>query len=297
MFRSLSSRACAVFFSSSLSFGVALSEGESLEHRAKKANPWKARKSSYVEKEADPDIAIISGTANRALSEKICLVMNRTLSDVEINKFSDGEISINIKESMRGKDVFVVQTCSPPVNENIMELLLSVAAAKRAGASTVTAVIPYFPYKLNRRGLPISTTHHSRFLWNASADVAKMLHILGVDKVISVDLQRTGQGHEACFFKAQLPAETISTNDLFVEYFARTLDNYPIAIVSPNTEYAKKARKIQKKLAAARPGMSVDYAVFLRSDAEPVIGKGVTLDFQGDVKGKDVILIEDYIGE
>jgi ribose-phosphate pyrophosphokinase len=263
-----------------------------------KAYPWRASDHTALpDKEADPDISIISGTASHDLSRKVCTILNRQLSDVDINKFSDGEIFVNIKESMRGKDVFIIQTCSPPVNDSVMELLLTVAAAKRSGANTVTAVVPYFGYKLNRRGLPINTTHQTRFLWNAAGDLAKMLQVAGVDKVVSVDLQRPGQGHEACFFNVTLPAETIATNDLFVDYFRSVLEaDWPVAVVSPNTEYAKKAKKFQKKLLQCRPELQVDYAAFLRSDAEPVstVGK---LELQGDIKGKDVILIEDYIGK
>lgn len=244
----------------------------------------------------DPDISIISGTANRPLSEKIAQCLGRDLSDVEMKRFADGEISILINESMRGKDVFILQTCASPVNDSVMELLLSVAAAKRSGATSVTAVIPYFGYKLNRRGLPISTTHHSRFLWSAASDLAKMLLVMGVDKVISVDLQRPGQGHEACFFHQSLPAETITTHDLFTEHFHNTLSrDTPIVIVSPNTELVKKAKKFQSKLSNLRPTQEIDCAAFLRSDSDLSYLKGAPLELQGDVRGKDVVLIEDYI--
>jgi ribose-phosphate pyrophosphokinase len=244
----------------------------------------------------DPDISIISGTANRPLSDKIALTLGRDLSDVDIKQFADGEISIVINESMRGKDVFILQTCASPVNDSVMELLLSVAAAKRSGANSVTAIIPYFGYKLNRRGLPISTTHHSRFLWSAASDLAKMLLVMGVDKVISVDLQRPGQGHEACFFHQSLPAETITTHDLFTEYFHKTLSNdTPLVIVSPNTELVKKAKKFQSKLSQLRPSQEIECAAFLRSDSDLSYVKGAPLELQGDVRGKDVVLIEDYI--
>lgn len=263
----------------------------------RKVSPWKEG-GKYDNNVIEPGISIISGTANKSLSQRISTLLGRNLSDVDIHKFSDGEISIQINESMRGKDVFIIQTCSPPVNDRIMELLLSVAAAKRSGATTVTAIIPYFGYKLNRRGLPISSTHHTRFLWNAAGDLAKMLQVAGVDKVISVDLQRTGQGHEACFLKAQLPAETISTNDLFVDYFQKKLDpTCPIVIVAANIENVKKAKKYQKKLSLGLPTANVDCAAFLRTDAESSIFKGAQLELQGDVKGKDVVLIEDYIGK
>jgi ribose-phosphate pyrophosphokinase len=192
-----------------------------------------------------------------------------------------------------GKGVFVIQSCAPPVNESIMELILCIGAAKRAGASHVTAVIPYFGYRLNRRGLPLSTTHHSRFLWNAASDLAKMLMIVGADKVISVDLQKPGQGHEACFFKTQLPAETISTHDLFAQHFQQSMSGEaPIVVVAPNTEMVKKAKKFQRKLKSFRPEWDIETATFLRTDAEPAALSQIL----GDLKGKDVVLIEDYIG-
>lgn len=240
----------------------------------------------------NPDIAIISGTACAELSQQISQELDMALCKVSISQFSDGETFVNIQESMRGKDVFVIQTCAPPVNESVMELVLSIGAAKRSGASHVTAVIPYFGYRLNRRGLPLSTTHHSRFLWNAAGDLAKMLLIVGADKVISVDLQKPGQGHEACFFRTNLPAETISTNDLFVQHFQSIITgDAPIVVVAPNSELVKKATKFQRKLKSVRPEWALDSAVFLRTDAEPTS----TASFLGDVKGKDVVLIEDYI--
>lgn len=247
-----------------------------------------------LDKNQNPDIVIISGTTSVPLSQKVCQELQRPLSNVAISQFSDGETFVNIQESMRGKDVFVIQTCAPPVNDNIMELLLSIAAAKRSGASSVTAVIPYFGYRLNRRGLPLSTTHHSRFLWNAAGDLAKMLLVVGADKVISVDLQKPGQGHEACFFKTQLPAETISTHDLFVQYFQHNLPgDAPIVVVAPNTELVKKAKKFQRKLKSLQPEWTVDTAAFLRTDADAA----PLSNLLGDVKGKDVVLIEDYIGK
>lgn len=250
-----------------------------------------------VQSEQDPHIAIISGSSNPQLSQKICRYLDRGLSTVEIRKFSDGEIFINIKESLRGKDVYIIQTCSPPVNDSVMELFLAIAAAKRAGATRVTAVIPYLGYRLNRRGLPISTTHNTRFLWNAAIDLAKMLHVAGADKVISMDLQRPGQGHEACFFPTYLPAETITSNDSFVRYFTEILNpETPVVVVSPNVEFTKKAKKFESKLKQISD-LDVSQGLFLRTDADTPNQKGAALDFKGDVKGADVILIEDYVGK
>jgi ribose-phosphate pyrophosphokinase len=247
------------------------------------------------------DIIIISGTASKLLAKKVTEKLGTKLSNVETVRFSDGEIISYINESIRGKHVFILQTCSPPVNDNIMELLLTIAAARRSGASSVTAVIPCFGYYHHRRGLPISTLLNSRFLWNASADLAKMLKVVGVDKVISLDLQRPGQGHEACFFDSAVPVETISSTDAFVTYFKENIDLVnPVVVVAPNTEFVKKARKFQKKLKANTDLKSVEYATFLRNDSNPdsfVNNKNIQLpELLGDVNGADVILIDDYIG-
>jgi len=96
-------------------------------------------------------VAIIGGTGHRQLGEEIAELMGVRLIDSEISRFADGEVSIKLNENLRGKDVFIIQTCASPVNDNIFELLLSISTAKRAGAERVTAVIPYFGYKHHRR--------------------------------------------------------------------------------------------------------------------------------------------------
>ncbi len=157
------------------------------------------------------EIAIIAGSASKNMARDICKNLGVSPLHSVVTRNGGGEILLEIVDSVRERDVFVIQTCSTPTNDNFMELLLTISALKRSGAASVTAVIPYFAYKHHRRGLPLSTTHHSRFLWSAAGDMGKMLATMGADKIISVDLQRPGQGHEACFFNTNLPAETIST--------------------------------------------------------------------------------------
>ena len=99
----------------------------------------------------ESNLVVLSGSANQALSQQIAELLQTPLLDVTTKRFSDGEINCVINESIRGKDVFIIQTCAAPVNDNVMELLLTVAAARRAGANTVTTVIPYFGYKYHRR--------------------------------------------------------------------------------------------------------------------------------------------------
>ena len=129
---------------------------------------------------------IIGGTAHKTFTDEISALINIPLADSSLSRFSDGETAIKINSQVRGSDVFIVQTCAAPVNDSIMELLLTVSCARRAGASRIIAVIPYFGYKHHRRGHPISSKNSSRFLSSGAMDFAKMLQEMGVDRVIAV---------------------------------------------------------------------------------------------------------------
>ena len=203
MFRTLLSRRFASFAVPSIATAITLSYDRETH----------ATGLSHAAIINDSNVVVLSGSANLLLSQQIADILKTPLLDVTTKRFSDGEINCVINESIRGKDVFIIQTCAAPVNDNVMELLLTVAAARRAGANTVTTVIPYFGYKyhrrylniilvlkerdsvlivsleliltlslqstllfsdphylfsLNYRGLPISTTYSSRFLWNSA---------------------------------------------------------------------------------------------------------------------------------
>ena len=142
-------------------------------------------------------ILMIQGSAHTKLATEICELIDVPKANVNISRFADGEVSVQIDDSIRGKNIFIIQTCAAPVNDNVMELLLTISCARRSGARRINAVIPYFGYKHHRRGSPISTKHGSRFLASGAMDFAKMLTEMGVDRVIAVDLQRPGQGSEA----------------------------------------------------------------------------------------------------
>jgi ribose-phosphate pyrophosphokinase len=152
---------------------------------------------------------LLAGTGNRELALNISKYLGVKPADMKLTRFSgilfhsvlimllivlDGEVVMDVKVPMGGKDIFIVQPCSNPVNDNMMELLLMISCAKRCGAVRVTAVVPYFGYRYHRRGEPISTKNQSRFLWSASGDFSKMLRVMGVHRIIAVDLHRTGQG-------------------------------------------------------------------------------------------------------
>jgi hypothetical protein len=116
---------------------------------------------------------------------QVCKQLDIRPIDAVVGRFADGECKIEVDQNIRGKDVYIIQSCIAPVNDSAMELLLLVSCAKRSGAKRVNAVVPYFGYKHHRRGSPISTGLSSRFLWSAAADFAKMLEVVGADRVIS----------------------------------------------------------------------------------------------------------------
>lgn len=243
-------------------------------------------------------LLLISGTAHKVLAEEISSLIGKSLSDTSIKRFSDSEVSIQVNDSIRGKNVFIIQPCAAPVNDSIMELLLTISTAKRAGANRVTAVVPYFGYKHHRRSMSTSTRHQSKFLSSGAMDVAKMLQEMGVDHVVAVDVQRPGQGHEACLMDNNIPLEVIVTTDLMIDYFVKNvkLDN-PIVVVSPNAECVKKARKFQLGF---RKGYNRE--VKLASFFHSTTGSGPTdvdklelLLGKAQIAGSDVVIVDDMV--
>jgi ribose-phosphate pyrophosphokinase len=282
----------------------------------------RAKGSGTAEGEKKRDFSkflIVGGTANTSLSNDVCKLLGTAVAPVDVTRFSDGEVCCVINESVRGKDVYLIQSFGSPVNDNIMELLLTITALRRSGAGNITAVIPYYGYKFHRnRGMPISTTMQSRFLWNAAGDVAKMLSVCGVDKVLSVDLQRPGQNQEAAFFPGHIPVETIDSNSLFVNHFASSSgpegslikDGDKFVVLSPNTEFVKKAKRFQRKLQGRLNNKGIQaevgYAAFLEDElndndiipldpAKPAIKFSDFDALLGDVRGADVIIIDDIV--
>lgn len=194
-------------------------------------------------------LTLISGSAHKDLATAISKEINVPLCDATVKRFADGEVAIQINDNIRGQDVFIVQTCAAPVNDSIMELLLTISCARRSNVQRITAVVPYFGYKHHRRGNAISTKHNSRFLWSGVGDFAAMLQEMGVDRVITVDLQRPGQGLESSFFDNAVPVETLLSTDLFVHHLTNEMQlNEPVTIVAPNAECYHKARKFQTEL-------------------------------------------------
>eukprot|EP00607_Mallomonas_marina_P001584 CAMPEP_0182430804 /NCGR_PEP_ID=MMETSP1167-20130531/43649_1 /TAXON_ID=2988 /ORGANISM="Mallomonas Sp, Strain CCMP3275" /LENGTH=376 /DNA_ID=CAMNT_0024616317 /DNA_START=93 /DNA_END=1223 /DNA_ORIENTATION=+ len=262
-------------------------------------NLQKRKTSDTDELDATLDtLLLVAGTGHEELGEEISRLVGKKLANVSLSRFADSEVGVQYKDQVRGRNVFIIQPCATPVNDNILELLLTASAARRADANRVTAVIPYFGYKHHRRAMSTSTKHQSRFLSSNAMDFAKMLTEMGVDHVISIDLQRPGQGHEACFFDHSVPSEVIVTTELMIDYFMKNIKfNNNIVIVSPNAECVKKARKFQLAFRRAY-NHDVKLATYLQSET----GSGPTdvstlQDKLGKVRieGTDVVIVDDLI--
>lgn len=219
-----------------------------------------------------PSFLVFSGTKSRYLAEKICESLGCQLGQMNIDRFADGEFSVSYEESIRGKDVFLVQSTFPN-SDNLMELLLMIDAAKRASARSVVAVIPYFGWaRQDRKDKP-------RVAIGAKL-VADLLAAAGVDRVMTMDLHADQiQG----FFN--VPVDHLYASTVFVDYI-KTLPQENLVIATPDVGGSKRASTYAKYL-------SLPMVICHKSRQRA----NVVADMQiiGDVKGMDVLLVDDMV--
>ncbi len=216
---------------------------------------------------------LISGTANPEFAQKVAEFLGKDLAEVQVNRFSDGEINVNITETVRGQDVFIIQPTCAPANDNLMELLIIVDALKRSSAGTINAVIPYFGYaRQDRKAAP-------RVPISAKL-VADMLEIAGVKRVITIDLHAAQiQG----FFN--IPVDHLVGASLFVEYIKNKNLPNPI-IASPDVGGVARARTYAEKLG---------YDLVIVDKKREKANVSEVMNIIGDVEGKDVIILDDMV--
>lgn len=241
------------------------------------------------------ELKVFSGRSHFELADDIARRLGTRVGKLTLSRFADGEVQIQIGESVRGKDVYLVQSLCDPVNENIIELLLMASTMRRASAKRVTVVIPYYSYRTHRRASSIATSVNSEFLHSAAADIAKMLEVMGVDRCIAVDLQGPGRLQEACFFSSKIPVETLETVMAGAEYFATQVHwKHPVVILSPNAECLKKARHFEMGLRSWMPQLDTSLAAYIKTSTR-------TRDEEdrlvGDVTNADVILVDDVVDD
>ncbi|MBM7636109.1 ribose-phosphate diphosphokinase [Streptococcus saliviloxodontae] len=227
-----------------------------------------------VNQSANPQLKLFSLTSNTAIAEKIAKAAGVPLGKLSSRQFSDGEIMINIEESVRGDDIYIVQSTSFPVNDHLWELLIMVDACKRASANSVNVVIPYFGYSRQDR------IASSREPITAKL-VANMLVKAGVDRVLVLDLHAVQvQG----FF--DIPVDNLFTMPLFAKHYIDLgLTGEDVVVVSPKNSGVKRARSLAEYLDA--PIAIIDY-----SEDDSHREQGYII---GDVKGKKAILVDDIL--
>jgi ribose-phosphate pyrophosphokinase len=218
-------------------------------------------------------IKLLTGTSNQRLAKEVSDYLNIPLSDAFISRFSDGEVRVQINESMRGEDVFVIQSLCPPINESIMELLLILDAIKRASAGRITAVIPYYAYarqdRKDKPRVPIS----ARLL-------ADLITVAGAQRVVIVDLHSPQiQG----FFN--IPVDNLHALGVLYDYLKDKVDGETV-VVSPDAGGVERARLLANKIGCP-------IAIIYKRRPEPNVAE--VLDLIGDVKGKRAIIVDDII--
>ncbi len=178
---------------------------------------------------------VFSGNANRELAEKICKELDIPLGTCDVSQFSDGEINVNISETVRGIDVYIVQPTCTPVNDNLMETLILIDAVKRASAGRVNAVIPYYGYARQDRKTKAREPITAKL-------VANLFTTAGADRVISMDLHAAQiQGY------FDIPVDHLSGVPILAEYFKDIVDEETV-VVSPDLGGVTKARSFANLL-------------------------------------------------
>ena len=222
------------------------------------------------------DMKIFTGNANPGLARDICKLIGIQLGGSEIGHFADGEVFASIFESVRGSDVFLIQSTSRPVNDNLMELLIMIDAMKRASAGRITAVIPYFGYARQDRKTKARDPISSKL-------VANMLTAAGADRVLTMDLHAAQiQG----FF--DIPVDNLLGNPIFVDYYAKKFGERceDMVVVSPDVGSVARARAFAQKL-----HMNLAIVDKRRQKANQC----EVMNVIGDVEGKDCILFDDMV--
>jgi ribose-phosphate pyrophosphokinase len=222
-----------------------------------------------------PMMAVFTGNANQQLAQDIARYLQVPLGRAHVGRFSDGEVTVELMENVRGRDVFIVQSTCPPANDNLMELLVMVDACRRASAQRITAVVPYFGYARQDRR-PRAT----RVAITAKV-VANMLAGVGVHRVLTVDLHADQiQG----FF--DIPVDNVYSSPVLLGEVWR--QKYPdLVVVSPDVGGVVRARAIAKRLDDA------DLAII--DKRRPRANVSEVMNIIGEVEGKSCVLVDDMV--
>jgi len=219
------------------------------------------------------ELKLFSGNANRPLADEISQYLRVPLANADVDRFSDGEVFVQINENVRGADVFLIQPTCPPVNDNLMELLVMIDALKRASARRITAVLPYYGYGRQDRKVQPRVPITAKL-------VADLLTAAGVDRVMALDLHA---GQIQGFFN--IPVDHLFAAPVIIDYLGKKDLRDPV-IVSPDAGGVERARAIAKRLKA-------NLAIIDKRRDGPNVA--LFMHLIGDVRDKDVVIIDDLI--
>lgn len=219
-------------------------------------------------------IVLVSGNSNPKLASQISDFLDVPLVDPQIVRFANGEIFCEIEKNVRGADVFIIQSTCPPVNDNLMELLIMIDALKRASAASITAVIPHYGYSRQDRKASPRTPISAKL-------VADLITVAGATRVITMDLHA---GQIQGFFN--IPFDNIYASPVLVDYIEKNLFTDKTIFVSPDAGGVERVRHYAKKLKA-------DIAMIDKRRTGKNIAKAMNII--GDVSGKNCIIVDDMI--
>lgn len=217
---------------------------------------------------------ILSGNSNRPLAEAISKYLNIPLLKADIKRFNDEEVWVEVKENVRGEDVFIIQPTSYPANDTLMELLVSIDALRRASARRITAVLPYFGYARQDRK-PGPRTPISAKL------VANLITKAGADRVLTMDLHA---GQIQGFF--DIPTDNLYAMPVLVRELKEKFDSKPVTIVSPDVGGVVRARAYAKR---------IDAPIAIIDKRREAAGVSEVMHIVGDVKGTHAVLVDDIV--
>ena len=222
-----------------------------------------------------PNMAVLSGNANPELAHRIARHLTLPLGKIQVGRFSDGEVSVEIFENVRGREIFIIQSTCPPVNDNLMELLVMADACRRASAARITAVIPYFGYaRQDRRPRAARVPITSRL-------VAGMISTCGIDRVLTVDLHADQiQG----FFS--IPVDNVYASPVLLGDIWRHKSG-EMVVVSPDIGGVIRARAFAKRLD--------DAELAIIDKRRPRANEAQVMNVIGQVEGKSCVMIDDMV--